>query len=219
MLVGMSDSSTPLPPHGGGRPGPRPRPASGPAPAAPAPGAPAPGTPAPRTPEPGLAGPPAPPSTTAPVPPGRAPETEYSETTVAPAQIATSVAIGVILAVIVVGVRLSLWPFAIIVFVALSAAGVYLAGTGISATRTYLEISQGRRERDPRYISNDEITVIAAEQLTWSQVYGIGLPRADKNTRLTVRPGPTLMVELRTGEVIRVSAAEPERVIATLGRA
>ena len=213
----MSDGSNtpPAAEPGPGRP-PRPRPA-GAVPPPPLPAQQPFEAPAARLPPPGppLPGPPLP----GPPLPGPPPATTYDETIVARSQIAVSVAIAVILAVVLVGIRASLWPFAIIVLIIVAGAGVYLAGVSVHANRTYVEIGQGRREREPRYISNDEIFAASAAELSWSQVFGVGLPRADKTTRFTVRPGATLVLELLSGEVVRISTPDPARALAVLGRA
>lgn len=152
--------------------------------------------------------------------PAANPPTEYDETLVAGAQVAVSVAIAVVLAVVLVGIRTSLWPFAIVVFLAVGGVGVYLAGISVTATRTYIEIGQGRGERDPRRISRDDIVAASAADFSWAQVFGVGLPRDPRTTsttRVTVRPGPTLVLELRSGEVVRVSTPDPARALAVLG--
>ena len=157
------------------------------------------------------------------VPPVAPVGTVYDETIVARSQIGVSVAIAVILAVVLLAIRVSLWPFAIIVLLAVGGVGVYLAGLSVAVTRTYVEIGQGRRESNPRRISSYEIVEAStAELTTWSQVFGFGLPRpagTTSVTRLTVRPGPTLVLELTSGEVVRVSTPDPARAIAALGSA
>lgn len=158
----------------------------------------------------------------APPPPLVPPGTGYDETILATSQLAVSAAIALVLALVLIGIRPSLWPFAIIVFLAVGGVGVYLAGISVVATRTYVEIGQGRRERNPRRISNDEIVAASAAELTWGQVFGVGLPRiagTTRTTRMTVRPGPTLVLELGSGEVVRVSTPDPARALAVLGRA
>ncbi|MBE7189387.1 hypothetical protein [Jatrophihabitans endophyticus] len=211
----MSDAPN-VPPAGNAgqaadpHPSPRPRPA----PAAPAASV-SPVPPEPPVPVPVPPAEPGPVAGVGPVP------TEYSETLVAGSQLITSVVIALILAVVLVGIRTSLWPFAIVVFVAVGAAGVYLAGVSVTATRTYVEIGQGRGERTPRRISNDEIVAASAAELTWAQVYGVGLPRGDRttrSTRYTVRPGATLVLDLTSGETVRVSTPDPLLALAVLGR-
>jgi hypothetical protein len=45
--------------------------------------------------------------------------------------------------------------------------------------------------------------------LTRAQSFGLGLPRRWRTTRLTVRPGPALELELNDGEVLRLSTPDP----------
>ena len=112
------------------------------------------------------------------------PASEYDETIVARSQVGASVAIAVILAVVLIAIRLSLWPFAILVLLAVGGVGVYLAGVSVAATRTYVEIGQGRRERNPRRISNFDIIAASTAELTWAQVFASACPAS------TARPAP-----------------------------
>ncbi len=45
--------------------------------------------------------------------------------------------------------------------------------------------------------------------LTRAQSFGLGLPRRSRTTRLTVRPGPGLELELDDGEILRLSTPDP----------
>jgi hypothetical protein len=45
--------------------------------------------------------------------------------------------------------------------------------------------------------------------LTWPQVFGFGLPTGPRDVRMTVRPGPTLVLTLDDGVRVRVSVPDP----------
>ena len=62
----------------------------------------------------------------------------------------------------------------------------------------------------PVQVAASEVVDAASTTLSWAQVFGIGVRFHRRTTRLTVRPGPTLCLTLRSGERIRISTPDPE---------
>ena len=60
-----------------------------------------------------------------------------------------------------------------------------------------------------RSVAIESVAEVAAEDLTTAQVFGLGVPWSRRATRMTIRSGPTLLLRLRDGEPIRVSASNP----------
>jgi hypothetical protein len=147
--------------------------------------------------------------------PGTA-QPEYTSTVIAPAQILVGVVVAGVLVIVLEKLKPSLWPFAIVGFLVIVGVSAYLATVTLSVTPQRLSIGQGRRDTSPRLLSADEIVERSIEQLTWAQCFGIGLPSAASSTRFSVRPGPTLVIVVRTGEVLRVSTPDPSAALAVL---
>lgn len=143
----------------------------------------------------------------------------YTSTVVAPAQIAFGVVSGAVVAGILIALRSGLWPAAIVVFVIVVATGVYLSTVTLTVVAGRVTVGQGRGEREPRSINASEIVERSSTVLGWAQCFGIGAPNATRNTRLSVRPGPTLCLTLRDGEHIRISTPDPAAALEVLAGA
>lgn len=64
-----------------------------------------------------------------------------------------------------------------------------------------------------RLVPATEISTAERVDLTWAQTFGLGARPGRLlagTTRFTVRPGPTLQLRLRSGEVVRVSTPDPQ---------
>lgn len=133
----------------------------------------------------------------------------YSSTVVAPGQIAVGVALAAALWAVTTFLPGAEWPIgagaaAVIVLVAIHQAIVRLM---VSPDR--IRIGQGPWGRPGRSIMTATVRDAHAERLSRAQTFGIGVPFHWRTTRLTVRPGPALVLVLSDGEHIRVSTADP----------
>lgn len=140
----------------------------------------------------------------------------YTSTVVAATQIALGVVSGAALAAICVALRSGLWPFAITAFLIIVATGVYLSTVTLTVTAGNVTLGQGRGEHEPRSVNAGEISERSCAELTWAQCFGVGMPTAWRTTRLSVRPGPTLCLSLRDGELIRISTPDPAAALRAL---
>lgn len=147
------------------------------------------------------------------------PHAGYRSTVIAPAQIALGAVSGAVIAIVLISIRSGLWWLGLLVLLLTIAVGVYLAPVRVEVTEREVDLAQGRGGPDPRSIRTSDIADARAEQLTWPQCFGIGLPEeGTRDTRLTVRAGPTLRLTLNDGEVVRMSVADPNAALAALGR-
>lgn len=98
---------------------------------------------------------------------------------------------------------------------AVSAAAVVLAAVHLSTVRIgigtgQVQIGQGPWNRPARHVDPHAVVAGRTLELGWAQTFGIGTSWHRKTTRLTVRPGPTLELELDGGEHIRISIPDPD---------
>jgi hypothetical protein len=142
--------------------------------------------------------------------------TAYTTTVVAPLQIALGVVLGGATAAVGLAFRAGLWPYSVGAFVIIVATGCYLSVLRLIVTGERVIIAGGHGGTRPRVIDAADIAATATTQLGWAQIFGIGLPVHRRCTRLAVRPGPTLGLTLRDGEVIYLSTADPDAARAVL---
>jgi hypothetical protein len=99
---------------------------------------------------------------------------------------------------------------------------ILLVGLHLGVVRLVIDPTEVRAGQGPwgggRRIPVGEITDTQCAQLTFGQVLGVGLPTGAapgrptpevRTSRLTVRPGPTLLLVLDTRERIWISTADP----------
>jgi hypothetical protein len=159
--------------------------------------------------------PPAPP-VGPPVVPPPVPRADYTETVVAPVQIALGVLVAVVAGAILLA--LGLWPLAVLAVLLVVAVSVYLGVQTLTVTPTRISIAQGRGDKSPHTVEMADVTLTEAVTLTWPQCFGLNLPATVDSTRFTVRAGSALSLTKRDGEQLRISAADPEAARAVLGR-
>lgn len=133
----------------------------------------------------------------------------YASTVLAPAQIALGFAFGIGVAAILEALQADLWPVAIVVVVGFAVLGYLLSGVSLAIGHARITIGQGRWEREPRIVHASEVRQMEGRDLTWLQCFGVGIEDDEKTTRLSVRPGPTLILTLYDGEQIRISTPDP----------
>ena len=102
------------------------------------------------------------------------------------------------------------WPVAIAAAVLVVVTGVQLGTVRLAIGETGILVTAGVIGR-ARRIPRTRVRTATVVSLSRARAFGIGLPLRARTTRLTVRPGPTLVVELDDGEVLRISTAEPAR--------
>ena len=139
----------------------------------------------------------------------------YTSTVVAPGHLAAAVVLGAGVAAIVADVG----PVWIAVGVALV---VILAGVQLSVVRAAfgperIVTGHGWWGRGQVIGAREVVSAVAAD-LTWPQVFGIGLTTARRTARYTVRPGPTVSLRLRDGELVRISVDDPGTALGVLAR-
>lgn len=140
----------------------------------------------------------------------------YTSTVVAPAQIALGAVSGVVVAIILIALNSALWPFAIIAFLVAVGVGAYLSVVSLTITPGRITLGQGRGEREQRVLYAAELAESSSRTLTWPQCFGVGMPSADRSTRLSVRPGPALLLMTLEDELIVVSTPDPQAALRAL---
>ena len=133
----------------------------------------------------------------------------YSSTVTSRAHLAVGVAITAV--TVVAMVALGAGPLAV------AAVGAVLAATSVLMSTVRLVVGGGRivAGQGPwcwpsRSLPADAVVDARAVQLTRAQTYGVGMGWRWRTSRMTVRAGATLVLELDTGEQLRISTADPE---------
>jgi hypothetical protein len=134
----------------------------------------------------------------------------YSSTVVAPGHLAACA----VLAAALLSCGIAFLPAGAAAATAVAAAVIVLTGLQMATVRLmagpgYVRVSQGPWGRPGRVIPAGAVRDARVRQLSFLQIFGIGVPFRWKTTRLTVRPGATLELVLSDGECIRVSTPDP----------
>jgi hypothetical protein len=103
------------------------------------------------------------------------------------------------------------WPAWVTVpgVTAIVAAAIHVSVVRLSIGAGRIVVGQGPWSRRARVIPVETVTSAADEDLGWPQVFGFGVRLHRKTGRLTVRPGPTLYLQLAGGEHLRISTQDP----------
>lgn len=133
----------------------------------------------------------------------------YTSTVVGPVPLGLGMVSAVAAAIIAAAARSPVWLAAVFVIVVLLAAADQ-STVRLSVGGGRLVLGHGPWNRRVRTLPADEVVAADSTNLRWPQVFGIGVRFHRKTTRLTARPGPTLHLELRTGEHIRISTPDPD---------
>lgn len=136
--------------------------------------------------------------------------TAYTSTVFAPFQIA----IAVVFAAIVAGIaELSGGPWwaAALVVLAILLTGLQVATVRLSIGNGKVLVGMGPWGLMARRFAMADVVEAEATNLGWRQIFGVGAPFRRRTTRLTIRPGPTLVMTVRGNELVRISTADPER--------
>ena len=133
----------------------------------------------------------------------------YTSTVVGPVPLGLGIVCAGATGIMAATARAPVWLTAVLVIVVLLAAADQSTAR-LSVGGGTLVLGHGPWNRRVRTLPADEVVAADSTNLRWPQVFGIGVRFHRKTTRLTVRPGPTLQLQLRTGEHIRISTADPE---------
>ena len=86
---------------------------------------------------------------------------------------------------------------------------IHVSTVRLSIGAGRIAVGQGPWSRRARVIPVETLVSAAGENLGWQQVFGLGTRFRRKTQRLTVRPGPTLCLQLAGGEHLRISTPDP----------
>ncbi len=121
-----------------------------------------------------------------------------------------------------VGLAITAVTAAAMVALGAGAVAVVVVGAGLVATSLFvstvrlvvggghLVVGQGPWSWPSRSLPADSVLDARAVELTRAQAYGVGMPWRWRTSRMTVRAGATLVLDLDTGEQLRVSTADPQ---------
>jgi hypothetical protein len=128
------------------------------------------------------------------------------------------------LASVITGAALTAWTLTVapgnlvgpLAGLVVAAAGIYLTTVRLAVGTERIVLGQGPWPRSGRVIPTAHIAEAHAENLTLGQVFGIGIAWQERTTRMTVRPGPALVLSLSNGECIRISTRDPDAAVAVI---
>lgn len=139
----------------------------------------------------------------------------YSSTVVSPLHLGVA-AVFAVAAVVAASID-GQWWIGVLVALVILVLGVHLGVVRLTVTPGLVQAGQGPWGGGRR-IPAGEVADTQATELGFGQVLGVGLPTGAKpgrptperpTSRLTVRPGPTLLLVLDTYERIWISTADP----------
>lgn len=137
----------------------------------------------------------------------------YTSTVVAPLHLAAAIVVGAGL-VVLAALSGPAW-LAAAIGVLMIVVGVHMsvARCAVGSDRVIAALGVWGRGR---VFPLSAIAEANASDLSWPQVFGIGVRTPRRTTRLTVRPGPTLCIRLRDGEIVRISVNDPDAALSLL---
>lgn len=141
----------------------------------------------------------------------------YSSTVVSPGHVLAGAAVGAVIGAWMF-VVLPPSPAGPLVAVVILVTGIYLSTVRLAVGHERLAVGQGPFGPS-RVIPAVLIADARAAEVTRPQAFGLGVPWHWRTTRMTVRPGPALVLSLTTGEYIRVSTPDPDAAVAIIGAA
>lgn len=111
------------------------------------------------------------------------------------------------------------WPVGGGVSVLIVAVGLYQAVVSLVVGPDVIIVGRGPWRWPGRQIPTTAVVSARTATISWPQVFGIGAAFHWRTTRLTVRPGPTLCLQLDGGEHLWISTSHPDTARALLHRA
>jgi hypothetical protein len=132
----------------------------------------------------------------------------YTSTVVGPIHLVLGVLCAGAFGVLTVSVGAPLWVSALGA-VAMLLVSVHLSTVRLSIGSGIITLGQGPWNTRARSIPADSVVAATDADLRWPQVFGVGVRFHRKTQRMTVRPGPTLCLQLSSGEYVRISTKNP----------
>ena len=146
----------------------------------------------------------------------RAPRQVYSSTVTSRAHLA--VGLGLTVAAVAAVVALGAGAVAAVAIGAvLVATALFVSTVRLVVGGGHIMAGQGPWSWPSRSLSADSVVDARTEDLTLAQTYGVGVPWRRRTSRMTVRAGATLVLDLDTGEQLRISTADPDQARAWSG--
>jgi hypothetical protein len=134
--------------------------------------------------------------------------TAYTSTVFAPLQLVLAIVLGALPVAVVFALGGPLWP-GLLAGAVVVLAGLQLATVRLAIGGDRVLVGMGPWGLTVRRLAVAEVLSARATSLGPVQIFGVGVPLRRRTTRLTVRPGPTLELELHGGELVRISTADP----------
>jgi hypothetical protein len=139
----------------------------------------------------------------------------YSSTVTSRSHLLVGLGITVATAVVVSVLGASA-PATVICVGLLLATSLFVSTVRVVVGRGHVTLGQGPLAWPRRDIPFELVTRAEAEDLSTRQAFGSGVGWRWRTTRLTIRRGPTLVLTLGSGEVIRVSTRDPGQAVALI---
>jgi len=136
----------------------------------------------------------------------------YSSTVVSPGHVIAGAAAATLLALVIPAPLVARLLPAAAVFL----TGIYVATVRIAVGAKLIVLGQGPFGRPRWGIPLPDVADAQAVSLSAAQVFGLGVPFHWRTTRMTVRPGPTLVLHLTTGDYVRISTPDPRAAVAII---
>ena len=136
----------------------------------------------------------------------------YSSTVASRGHALIGVGIAVVVAAALVARGSGVWIAAAAAAVVV-ATSVFVSTVRLAVGTDTVVIGWGPLSWPRRTVPVAAIVDAEVEQLSAAQVAGVGLPWRWRTSRMTVSPGPTLVLHLTTGECIRISTPRPDQAV------
>jgi hypothetical protein len=139
----------------------------------------------------------------------------YSSTVTSPGLIVAGGVIGVAVAAstLAIAPRSPVGPLG---GVAVVLTTIFVATVRLAVGPHHIVLGQGPSGWPRRVVPISLLADAYADDLTRAQEFGLGVGWHRLTTRMTVRPGPTLVLTLTTGELIRISTCDPDAALAVI---
>jgi hypothetical protein len=143
------------------------------------------------------------------------PRRAYSSTVTSRWHLAVGLALSIAVVILMLALGSGPW-LAIGAAVACIATAAFVSTVRLMVGNGRIVLGQGPLARPRRSIAVADVVSATTADLTWSQVFGLGVPRRGRATRMTVQPGPTLVLVLASREEIRISTPHPDQAVEVL---
>ena len=142
----------------------------------------------------------------------------YTSTVTGPAHLAVGVLGAAAFGAVTATAGAPVWATVLgVTAIVITSIHVSMVRLSIGAGR--IVVGQGPWSPRARVIPVETVASATDEDLGWQQVFGLGTRFHRKTDRLTVRPGPTLCLQLAGGEHLRISTQDPAAACGLLSAA